>query len=258
MVESRYDTIGIKQVIRLEWLEKTVNLLLAGFDAQLIRQELFQYLSDQSIQIQSEETRSFSVTILMKTWVTPDIGLSMFRDKCLSYLHNNPSASLAIHWGMVSAAYPFWFNVAKQIGRLLSLQDKITQTQIIKRLKEKYGDRQTISRYSKYVIRSFVDWGVLKDADKPGCYLKGISFEIDDPHISELLFEAALHTLPEGRSALAVLKSNPGLFPFKLPIISSGSLSQTSKTIEIVRHGLDEDLVRLKNIGLFNEEKEGD
>jgi len=79
----------------------------------------------------------------MKIWVSPDPGLIPFRDASLAFLREHPSMALVVHWGMISAIYPFWFNVARQTGRLLALQDQVTQTQIINRLKEQYGDRQT-------------------------------------------------------------------------------------------------------------------
>ena len=43
---KRYEAIGIKQAIRFEWMQKTVNLLLVGIDAKTIRQELHEFLSD--------------------------------------------------------------------------------------------------------------------------------------------------------------------------------------------------------------------
>ena len=67
----------------------------------------------------------------MKIWVSPDPELVPFRDASLAFLREHPSMTLAVHWGMISAVYPFWFNVARQTGRLLALQDQVTQQQII-------------------------------------------------------------------------------------------------------------------------------
>jgi len=148
---KRHEAIGIKQAIRFEWMQKAANLLLAGLDAKTIRQELHEFLADRkgngSEGERSDQTRTFVVNNLMKIWVSPDPELIPFRDASLAFLRENPSMALAVHWGMISAVYPFWFNVARQTGRLLALQDQVTQTQIINRLKEQYGDRQTVSRY---------------------------------------------------------------------------------------------------------------
>ncbi len=247
---KRHEAIGIKQTIRFEWMQKTSNLLLSGLDAKVIRQELHGFLADRkgngSEGERSEQTRTFVVNNLMKIWVSPAPELIPFRDASLAYLRENPSMALAVHWGMISAVYPFWFNVARQTGRLLALQDQVTQRQIINRLKEQYGDRQTVSRYAKFVIRSFVAWGVLVDSGVTGCYEKSTPISITEPDLALLLFESALLATPEGKGALMVLLNNPAFFPFQIPLLSGDSVSQYSTRIEVARYGLNEDLLILK------------
>ena len=152
---------------------------------------------------------------------------------------------LAVHWGMISAVYPFWLNVARQTGRLLALQDQVTQTQIINRLKEQYGDRQTVSRYGRFVIRSFVAWGALKDSEAKGCYEKVAPVSIIDPDLSILMFESALLASLEAKGTLGLLLNNPALFPFQLPAMTGDFVSQHSDRIDVVRYGLDDELLRL-------------
>lgn len=247
---KRHEAIGIKQAIRIEWMQKAANLLLAGLDAKMIRQELHDFLSDPkdngSEDERSDKTRTFVVGNLMKIWVSPDPELIPFRDASLAFLQEQPSMSLVIHWGIISAVYPFWFNVARQTGRLLALQDQVTQAQIIHRLKEQYGDRQTVSRYAQYVIRSFVAWGVLKDSETKGCYEKVLPICILDQNLAVLLFEAALHAALEGKGALNLLLNNPAFFPFQLPIMTGDLVAQRTARINVMRYGLDDELLELK------------
>jgi hypothetical protein len=249
-MSKRHESIGIKQVIRYEWIQKTLNLLLAGLDAKTLRQELHEFLAerkgDGSEGVRSDQTRAFVVTNLMKVWVSPDPELVALRNEVLAFLSKNPSMSLAGHWAMISAVYPFWFNVARQTGRLLSLQDQVTQSQIITRLKEQYGDRQTISRYAQYVIRSFVTWGVLKDSKIKGCYEKTAPATIQDKNLAILLFEATLHATPEGKGAMGILLNNPAFFPFQLPMITGDFVSQNTDRIDVFRYGSDDELLKLK------------
>jgi len=249
-MSKRHETIGIKQVIRFEWMQKTANLLLAGLDAKTIRQELHAFLADQkgngSAGPRSEQTRTFVVNNLMRIWVSSDPALIPFRAASLAFLREHPSMALAIHWGMISAVYPFWFNVARQTGRLLALQDQVTQTQIINRLKEQYGDRQTVSRYAKFVIRSFVAWGALKDSEVKGCYEKAAPVSIAEPNLAILMFESSLLATPEAKGALGLLLNNPAFFPFQLPVMTGDFVSQRSDRIDVVRYGLDDELLKLK------------
>ena len=158
----------------------------------------------------------------------------------------NQPEKTAIHWAMISAAYPFWFNVARQVGRLLNLQDQITSQQIVRRLKEQYGDRQTVSRVSRYVVRSFVAWGVLKDTDRKGCYERGQIFTIDNPHVIGLLLEGALHTVTESKSSINTLYNNPGFYMFDLPLLNGELIAQANSRIEVLRFGMDEEILKLK------------
>ena len=247
---KRHEAIGIKQAIRFEWMQKAANLLLAGLDTKTIRQELHEFLAERKGNgcegERSEQTRTFVVNNLMKIWVSPDLELLPFRDASLAFLREHPSMALAVHWGMISAVYPFWVNVARQTGRLLALQDQVTQAQIINRLKEQYGDRQTVSRYARFVIRSFVVWGALKDSETKGCYEKAAPVSIADANLALLMFESVLLATPGAKGALGLLLNNPAFFPFHLPVMTGDFVSQRSDRIDVVRYGLDDELLKLK------------
>lgn len=246
---KRHESIGIKQVVRVEWMQKAANLLMAGLDANSARKELHTFLADRkgngSEGKRGVTSRTQVVNILMNVWVSPGPEFTFFRNASLAFLRESPSIAIAVHWGMISAVYPFWFNVARQIGRLLMLQDQVTQAQIVNRLKEQYGDRQTISRYARSVIRSFVAWGTLKDSDSKGCYEKAASVNLVDAKLAILMFESALLATPEARSTLKLLLNNPAFFPFQLPLITSDFISHHSDRIEVVRYGPENELLQL-------------
>ncbi len=246
---ERHDAIGIKQTLRLEWLQKTADLLMAGLSAGTIRRELHEHLKavDDPAGARSDGTRTFAVNNLMTIWVGPPAELVSFRDAALAFLREQPATGIIVHWAMISAVYPFWFNTARQTGRLLNLQHRVTQAQIVNRLKEHYGDRQTVSRYGRFVIRSFVAWNVLKDSDTQGCYEPSAPVDVSDPNPVILLLEAALHATPDGKSPLKSLLNNPGFFPFRLPMLSGDGIAQRTNRIEVIRNGLDDELLRLNH-----------
>ncbi len=251
-MSKRHDSLGIKQVIRPEWLEKTVNLWLAGFSPKEIRQELDDYLSSRKqsggIGARGAKTYPMAIGILMRSLVTPPIELIEFSKNTKRMLKESVTEHerMALYWGAISATYPFWFNVARQIGRLLNLQDQITKKQIVQRLKEQYGDRQTVSRVARYVIRSFIAWGILQDTTVKGCYKKGEIFTIDNMCIVGLLLEGALHTIPDGKSSINNLFNNPGFYMFEFPRVAGDLVTQTNPSIEVMRFGMDEEILKLK------------
>ena len=78
---NRYGALGIKQVIRLEWMEKAVNLSMSGMGPQEIRSELHEYLAGRkgngSIGERSKLTRSQAVVVLMNIWGKPSPAIKV-------------------------------------------------------------------------------------------------------------------------------------------------------------------------------------
>lgn len=250
---KRHESIGIKQVVRLEWYDLALDMQLEGRPSGEIRQELTDLLKDRlqsgGFGERGEATYIKAVAQLMKCWVAPDKDLVALRDRALLAARTAPRSApyadrLALHWSMTMAAYPFWHAVAAQVGRLLNLQPMITQAQIRKRTQELFGERSTVERSARRVIRSLVDWGVLKDSQSSGCYEKHAPRAILDPAVVAVLVEATLHTSPSGSMALLAVKDDPGLFPFILPTLNGSVMNAPG--IEYIRHGLDDELLRLR------------
>ena len=220
MNRSRFDKIGIKQVIRLEWMDRCLSLLLSGMSANEIRKDLIEYLADkkQSGGTGERGDKTYTIAIgILAAWFDPSPELIDLRDRLLLKAKNCPVENwLPLHWAMMIAAYPFWFNVAIQTGRVLALQEKVTQKQIFDRLVERYGERATILRNARYAVRSFVAWGVLEDTEIKGRYKKSDPMAVSDPQIMAMLFEAMLISTPDNKAPLRSLMASPALFPMCL------------------------------------------
>jgi len=252
MMGSRHGKIGIKQVVRLEWMDKVLSMLLAGMSEALIRQELDEYLSIHKPSGGQGERgkKTYGMAIgLLSSWFAPDKDLIPFRNDALTLASELPKDKwLPLHWAVISSSYPFWFNVAKQVGRLLNLQDKITQKQVFNRLKEQYGDRETVARNARYTVRSFIAWGVLKDSEVKGCYVTGNKLLVSDSKEVIILLESGLLANEEGKSHLNVLLSSPGFFPFTMSTVVGPFISQNSSRISVVRYGLDDEFLKLNEV----------
>lgn len=248
---ARHDSIGIKQVVRLEWYDYTLDLLQQGLPAKKIRASLDEYIKDR---LQSGgygerggQTYVKAITQLMKAWVTPAKELVPLRDAALKLSMGSEREQWPIlHWAMTSAAYPFWYKVAEQVGRLLKLQPAINQAQIRQRCYEIFGERSTVERSARRVVRTFVAWGVLDETPPKGCYKSGCKFEITDTRFATLLLESALHTLPDGKASLDSLMQNPAFSPFSLPEMTGSMALSVSPRIDLCRYGLDDELMMLK------------
>ncbi len=248
-MSPRHEKIGIKHVIRLEWMDKTLDMMLAGMAPTDIRKELDEFLCDKKqsggIGERGKEAYKKAVTNLMLTWCTPEKEIIPFRDAVLALVKKTPvSERLPLHWAMINAVYPFWFGVANQIGRLLNLQDQITKKQIIQRLKEQYGDRETISRFARYVIRSFVAWGILEDASIKGNYIQARKFPTTPQQVA-ILAESILLSSPESPLALKSVIHSPSLFPFDISPVTGDYLQKNSPRILVNQFGPGEEMIHL-------------
>ncbi len=220
MNKSRFDKVGIKQVIRLEWMDRCLSLLLSGMSANEIRRDLLEYLADkkQSGGTGERGAKTYTIAIgILAAWFDPSPELIDLRDRLLLKAKKCSVENwLPLHWAMMIAAYPFWYNVAIQTGRVLALQERVTQKQIFDRLVERYGERATVLRNARYAVRSFVAWGVLEDTEVKGRYKKSNPIALTDPKLIAMLFEATLFSTPEHKAPLRSLMASPALFPMCL------------------------------------------
>lgn len=71
------------------------------------------------------------------------------------------------------ASNPFFMQVCFQIGKLFSLQDQISSSQVYNRMKDIYGDKETTARNTRYAIRTLVSWGMIQDVSGKKVYTVG-------------------------------------------------------------------------------------
>ncbi|MDP2799080.1 MAG: hypothetical protein Q8O60_04245, partial [Deltaproteobacteria bacterium] len=130
--------------------------------------------------------------------------------------------------------------------RLLKLQGSAAAAHVQRRVREQYGERETVSRRTRYVLRSYLDWGVLQEAGAKGVYSAVPSLAVDDTRLIAWLVEAFLQSRANGSFPLKDLLDSPSLFPFRLKPMHPESLVASSSRLDILRHGLDDDLVMLR------------
>lgn len=248
MQTDRFTKIGIQRELHVEWFDQAARFHLIGFAKGAARKEIGDYL-DGAVGFDSPpslQTRTYVANTLIKSWISPEKDLIPLRNSAAQIFQQSSNLRIPLHWCLLGAAYPFWFAVAAVVGRLLNLQDQVTQMQIVTRLKENYGDRQTISRRARYVIRSFVAWGVLKDSKTKGCYEKASPIIIADTNMAILILESALLATSETKGTLGMLLNNPAFFPFQLPVMTGDFIAQHCGRINVVRYGLGDELLHLK------------
>ena len=184
--------------------------------------------------------------ILMRAWITVPKETAALRDKGIELFQRADDADrLALHWGMCMVAYPFFTMVAESTGRLARLQGTFAQAQVLRRVWDQIGERPTVTRAAQRVLRSFADWEVLRYVKEPGIYDVMPASTIRDPQMIGWLIEASLQASGQKYIPLQALKTSPSIFPFSFGSFSAAIISRQPR-LEVVRQGLDEELVGLR------------
>lgn len=234
--------IGFDRKVRLAWLDATAEWAARGMDAEDIRKKLDFLLEGE---VSGKDARRKTKTVLLRVWVLSSEELKGLRDRGLELLPDQtPSGRLALHWGMSLATYPFLRDVATTAGRLLNLQGAFSASQARSRLAEAYGEREILARALRHVLRSLVEWDVLREANQKGVYLSAPKRPIEDEKIVFWLIEAMLHASGSDTIALSTIANAAAVFPFEMGYIDKTSLEKSTK-LEIYRQSLDEDLAVL-------------
>lgn len=239
--------IGFSQRIQLDWLEHTAALVLAGQTREQIGAALQGFLSDKlSVGGTAERgNREKAITILLRIWVSVPPHLKPFRDDGLQFLQRLPLREhVAVHWGMTMAVYPFFSAVAEVVGRLVRLQGTCAAAHVQRRAREQLGERETVARAARRILRCFVDWGVMQETQKKGIYQAAPVRPVFDKLLAAWLTEATLIISGSDTGALKTLIQAPALFPFRMAPLYAADLDSYGR-LGHFRQSLDEDMVTL-------------
>jgi hypothetical protein len=233
MMSKRHDKIAFKQIVRLEWMNETLSLVLAGYPESEIRVKLDQYLSTQRQSggvgnPRNKATYGMSLGLL-SCWFRKEPELEDFRKSLLTQATRMYQEDwLPLHWAMLAASYPFFAWVCEHVGRLFSLQESITSAQVYERMKQMFGDKEMIARNTRYVVRTLVSWNLLEDEGRKGQYSQPSVFQIQDTQLTQLLLEGLLLSMPDERCELNALLRHRALYGFSIGYTSPQELVRLS------------------------------
>ena len=129
----------------------------------------------------------------------------------------------------------------------MRLQGTCAAAQIQRRIREQLGERETVTRAARRILRCFVDWGVLQETQEKGVYQASPARPVQDKQLAVWLIEATLLAQGTDTSVLQTLLQTPTLFPFCIPQLYAADLEGQGR-VEIFRQGLDEDMVTLRQV----------
>ena len=123
--------VGLSRNLKLQWLNKVVELVLDGLTEEEIKNQLNEYLS---FEIKSPTNIRKTREILMNIWVYEDEASSKIKKQALALITAFPEYNLVIHWCMMMAAYPVFVDMCKLISKISEFQDVIVLSQLKQKL----------------------------------------------------------------------------------------------------------------------------
>lgn len=239
------ERIGFNQRIRLEWLEYAANAALAGSGREEIAAALRDRLRARFARADGGASGNLAkvVGILTMVWVAPPPELRPLRDAGIELLRRaNADERMLAHWCMCLAAYPFFGAVAGAAGRLLRLQGTAAAAQVQRRLRERLGERETVARAARRVLRGLIDWGALEETGAKGVYRAAAARAVDNAPLALWAARAVLSADSGGLRPAAALLRGPRLFPFEIAPPPLAEL-EACEALETARDGFDREVL---------------
>jgi hypothetical protein len=242
MSTGRRTTIGFDRTIHIEWLDIAAARVSRGELPTETRKVLWEFLEDLVPGNTNNSGRGKTLTVLTRIWLTVPEQVEPLRDRALKCLAAaNGENRVAVHWAMVVATHPFFFDVATHVGKLLALHGQANRSQIKRRMTESWGDRSTLERTIQHVLKSMAQWGVLKPGSEKGSLVARTPIQVSE-EIAELLVHGVMLSLGRGMS-LSHLVCHPAIFPFKLQL--NAATLRMNPCLRVQRQGDQSDFVEL-------------
>lgn len=181
-----------------------------------------------------------------RIWFDPPANCAALLSAALASFRasDSPTTRILLNWGMAIAAYPFVGSVGEALGRLLKLQHEAHRADIQRRLREQHGDRDFVSRITRYDVSSFLDWGVIAEAKTGGIYLPGRQVQPRNAEQLAWLAEAVIISRGENQMPFPQLSHHPILFPVRLDTFNA-SVLRANPRLRVERQSLNQEFVFL-------------
>lgn len=205
--------VGLSRNIKIEWLNKTVDLVLDNKNYEEIKSELNEYLS---YEINSPTNLRKSRDILLRIWAkTPDEYLAI-RNKALETYKQDNVNKLAIHWCMILLTYPIFIDINSLIGKVSNLQDTFTISWLKDKVYEVWGERTTLLHSIDKILQTLNYIGAIERI-KPGIY-KIKKYEITDYNTIDLMLSTIIKINQNAYYEISNLNTVPYMYSFKYEI----------------------------------------
>ncbi len=231
--------VGFCQKIKLDHLDYIANKA-----RNTERKKMYKILGEYLLSdIQGVRSRTQAITMLMKIWFLVDEEHEDLRNRASDILMScTPQEKVILHWGMTMLAYPFFKDVAYEVGKLFKLQNEVSSHNIGRKMKALYGDRRRVEVARTAVLLSMKEWGVIQPI-KPSIYTLAEKREVVSQELKLWLAEVIVRVSEYSSMPIDMVVSAPNIFPFNF---SLNIREMDESSLSVNRQGLDIQMVGIK------------
>jgi len=180
--------IAFNRRLRASWLREGLRLLADGTSGANWIERMEDLVKESN---SGKDSIAKSMRYLRHIWIEKGDADSL-RSDAIELYRSRPSekASVILSWGMAIATYPFLNDVASTIGRMLRVQPEVKLEQLLRKLTETYGERETVRRSGRYALGVITDFGFVVRTKSAGCYILGKPIKPEHATLSGWLVRA--------------------------------------------------------------------
>lgn len=205
--------VGYACSVKLQWLNKAVELLSEGLDEEAYKTALNEYLA---FEIDSPTRLRKTREILMRVWYYEDDVVSPVRREALELIKKNQDYAVPIHLCLLYTAYPVFSDVCKYMGKLFNFQEEITNPMIRQKLYDEWGERGSLQATTRRITLTLKELGLLEAVKKTRYVVKPMMVSYGP--LVNFMIATAMRVDGNSYYSYTTLKDFSVLFPFKYQV----------------------------------------
>lgn len=204
--------IAFNRRLRFVWLHEAIRLRASGIEGDEWSDAIKEMIS---IETPGKDSIAKSFRYINAMWGGSK-NEDTFRTEALAIYNAQPSKETAriLSWGMAIVTYPFLNEVATTVGRLLRIQEEVKLEQILRKLTETHGEKETVRRSGRYSLGLTVDLQLVAKGAKAGFYRSIEPSIISTPELSVWLAKAWFKTMQCESMSISAFNNHPSLAAF--------------------------------------------
>ena len=160
--------IAFNRRLRASWLREGLRLLADGTEVAGWVERMEDLVKESN---SGKDSIAKSMRYLRHVWIEQGEADALRSDAIELYCSEpSENASIVLSWGMAIATYPFLNDVGSTVGRMLRVQPELKLEQLLRKLTETYGERETVRRSGRYALGVITDFGFVERTKSAGCY----------------------------------------------------------------------------------------